>query len=919
MTDDTELLNITSAPGLEQVNTVPSITFLGEVSVEPLMAVEIIQEALTEVQQNLADFAASETFETDILNVFGESTNVDLGQTIVDGLAAGEDLPQIIVVPVELMNGAAGGFDSLTGTVYLADSLINSNSVVGSETSSVIRRGEWHLPSVDMAVKQSPNLVDVLTEELAHDIDSKLNLTDASGDEGEYLAALVSGEKLSEEEIERLRSEDDRVEILEGAVVVEANSELTFESKTFPTGDEPLGMATADFDKDGKQDIVVANFGTDSDTVSVLFGDGRGGVLATSTFGVGGRPAHVAVGDFNRDRNPDIATTNLDDDNVAVLLGDGRGTFIASDKFAVGDRPFELAVADVNRDRKLDIVTANTSGDTVSILLGNGNDSFAQNINYRVEANNPAFPAVADFNGDGILDIVATNYNSDNISVLLGNGDGSFGFPTNFGAGGDEPSGITAKDLNGDKKLDVVIATRDSDNISVMFGTGDGRFGFPNNFSVGDSPNNVAIGDLNSDGKLDIVTANEDSDNISVLLGQGRGSFSTAINFNVGDGPRDIAVEDFNNDGKLDIALTNRNSDTISILTNTSEIATTNPNITISNTTITEGNNGRKNAKFTVTLDNESSETVKVNYTTANGTAKAGQDYRKKSGTLTFKPGQTKKTINVPILGDTLDENNEKFNLNLSKPRNAQLADRRGIGTIRDNDETLPEVSISDAQITENNQGKKQLKFDVTLNTRVNQRVEVNYATADGTAERGEDYQRKQGKLIFRPNQRKKTITVPILGDTLNEEDEKFSVTLSKPKNAKLGDRRGVGTIRDNDAGSNKPGDSFETAVNLGKLTGEEVIIDEIGFSERTNRDTNDFYRFQTDKEGAFVLVLDDLLKNANVDLYGSDGELINQSQNKGVKRESIVTTLDPGTYFVRVYPQGSSRTPYRLSLDLLL
>ncbi|WP_202223883.1 T9SS type A sorting domain-containing protein [Okeania sp. KiyG1] len=70
--------------------------------------------------------------------------------------------------------------------------------------------------------------------------------------------------------------------------------------------------------------------------------------------------------------------------------------------------------------------------------------------------------------------------------------------------------------------------------------------------------------------------------------------------------------------------------------------------------------------------------------------------------------------------------------------------------------------------------------------------------------------------------------------------------------------------------------------------------------------------------KGAFVLVLDELLKNANVDLYDSTEGLINQWKNKGIKRESIVTTLDPGTYFVRVYPQGSSRTPYRLSVDLL-
>ncbi|MDY7005451.1 MAG: Calx-beta domain-containing protein, partial [Cyanobacteriota bacterium] len=113
---------------------------------------------------------------------------------------------------------------------------------------------------------------------------------------------------------------------------------------------------------------------------------------------------------------------------------------------------------------------------------------------------------------------------------------------------------------------------------------------------------------------------------------------------------------------------------------------TSESNITISDTTVTEGNNGRKNAKFTVTLDSESDKTVKVNYATANDTAKAGKDYQKTTGTLTFKPGQTKQTITVPILGDTIDESNEKFNLNLSKPRNAKLGDKRGIGTIRDND-----------------------------------------------------------------------------------------------------------------------------------------------------------------------------------------------------------------------------------------
>ncbi|NEP46151.1 MAG: sodium:calcium exchanger, partial [Okeania sp. SIO2H7] len=262
---------------------------------------------------------------------------------------------------------------------------------------------------------------------------------------------------------------------------------------------------------------------------------------------------------------------------------------------------------------------------------------------------------------------------------------------------------------------------------------------------------------------------------------------------------RSLAVGDFNSDRLPDLAVANASSDNLSILLNTTPVTTTPPNIAISNTKITEGNKGRKNARFAVTLDNPSNETVKVNYTTADQTAKAGKDYRKTNGTLTFKPGQTKKTITVPILGDTLDEGNEKFNLNLSKPRNAKLGDRRGIGTIRDNDKVVPQLSIGDATVTEGDDGSKQAKFTVTLNAKSKDTVRVNYLTGNGTADAGEDYRRTKGTLTFKPGQRRKTITVPVLGDIIDEKNEKFQVTLSKPRNAKFRDKTGIGTIRDND------------------------------------------------------------------------------------------------------------------------
>ncbi|MDE5094452.1 MAG: FG-GAP-like repeat-containing protein [Trichodesmium sp. St11_bin5] len=878
--------------------TVPDVTFMAQVSVEPLAAMGIIEEGWSEVRNNLAEFASSETFERDMLSVFGESTNVDLGRTIIDALVKGEDWPQINVVPAALMNGAAGGFDPLTGEVYLGDSLVEPLSVMGSETREF-------------------DLVGVLTEEIAHSIEWKLNLTDTPGDEGEYLAALVNGDELSEGEVARLRGEDDRREILNGTVIVEANSDLTFETQSFPTGDDPEAMAVADFNQDGFQDIVVGNSGSPNG-ISIFLGDGKGGVLTAFFFELEGAvPSRVTVGDMNRDGNQDIVTSNYDNDNVTVLFGNGKGQFNNSSNFAVGDNPLKLAVADVNRDNNLDIVIPNWSSDDVSVLLGNGDGTFMSAMNFTTGGENPREIVIKDINEDRNPDIMVNNFESATVAVLPGNGDGTFGSPTSFPALG-KPRGMAGKDLNRDGKLDLVLATREPDGVSIMLGIGNGFFGFPTNLPVGTTASNVAIEDLNGDRQFDLVVTNSDSDNISVLLGKGKGLFEPAINFAVGELPFNVVIKDFNNDGKKDIAVTNFRDDTISILTNTSKIAVADPNITISDTRITEGNKGRKNAKFTVTLDDASNKTVKVNYATANSSAKAGKDYRKTTGTLTFKPGQTQKKINVPIFGDTIVEKNEKFQLNLSKPKNGKIKDKRGIATIRNDDKNQPLLSIGDAQITEGDQGKKQLKFDVTLNTKVKKRVEVNYATADMTAKKGSDYQQTKGKLIFQPNQKKKTITVPILGDTLNEDDEKFRVNLSRPKNAKLRDKRGVGLIKDNDRGGDQPGDSFETAINLDILTGEQVVSDTIGFTEGIKRDTNDYFRFQTDKEGTFVLVLDDLLKNADVELYGSDQELINQSKNKGVKPESMSTILDPDTYFLRVYPQGGSRTNYRLSVDLL-
>ncbi|MDE5068646.1 MAG: FG-GAP-like repeat-containing protein, partial [Trichodesmium sp. St4_bin8_1] len=222
------------------------------------------------------------------------------------------------------------------------------------------------------------------------------------------------------------------------------------------------------------------------------------------------------------------------------------------------------------------------------------------------------------------------------------------------------------------------------------------------------------------------------------------------------------------------------------------------PKISIGDAKMTEANRGKKNMEFAVRLNNPSDQTVKVNYASVDGTAKSGKDFQSQKGVVTFKPGETKKTVNIPILGDTLVENTEQFQVKLNGAKNAELSDSQAVGRIQDNDQP-PQISISDAKVTEANRGEKNMKFEVTLDNSSAQTVKVNYETINGSAKAGEDFQKKKGVLTFKPGDRKKTVNVPILGDLVDENNEEFQVKLSDAKNGKLSDEKAVGRIIDND------------------------------------------------------------------------------------------------------------------------
>ena len=335
---------------------------------------------------------------------------------------------------------------------------------------------------------------------------------------------------------------------LAGNPLTQLNAPAAFQAQeTFASGLTPVSVALGDVNGDGKTDLAVADYGSNS--VSVLLGNGKGTFQAQQTFATGSKPYPVVVGDVNGDGVPDLVVANLTNNTVSVLLGNGNGTFQAQQTFATGAHPQSVALGDVNGDGKPDLVVVNTDSDTVSVLLGNGNGTFqAQQI--FATGSIPYSVELGDLNGDGIPDLAVANSHSNTVSVLLGNGNGTFQAQQAF-ATGSNPASVALGDVNGDGKPDLVVANRNSNTVSVLLGNGNGTFQAAQNFATDSGPLSVALGDLTGDGKLDIVVANSGSNTVSVLLGNGNGTFQAQQIFATGSIPLSVAVGDVNGDGKL--------------------------------------------------------------------------------------------------------------------------------------------------------------------------------------------------------------------------------------------------------------------------------------------------------------------------------------------------------------------------------
>ena len=155
-------------------------------------------------------------------------------------------------------------------------------------------------------------------------------------------------------------------------------------STSIPLGSDPVAMVAGDFDGDGRTGLAAVVVGDPTTGqvpgVEMFSSDGRGGFALSATVPVGSEPVAMVAGDFNGDGREDLAVADFGSNEVDVLMSQGQGRLAPPVPYSVGQNPAALATGDFNGDGRTDLAVANgTSGD-VTVLLGHGDGTFQGGI-----------------------------------------------------------------------------------------------------------------------------------------------------------------------------------------------------------------------------------------------------------------------------------------------------------------------------------------------------------------------------------------------------------------------------------------------------------------------------------------------------------------------------------------------------------
>ena len=329
---------------------------------------------------------------------------------------------------------------------------------------------------------------------------------------------------------------------------------------------DPRGFAQADFNRDGRMDMVVAFYDS---TILLLMGNPDGTFTAATTFTAGGAANNVGAADLDGDGIADLQVLSTNPDKVYLYRGKGYGTFQQPSALNMPSLPYYVIGTDMNADGRTDLVLSFRFDSTVGVMLADGKGGFGPLTSY-LASNEPVTLFPADVDQDGNVDIIVgeglpnafvpTEQNG-YISVLFGRGDGTLiaaealRTPKKF-------LNFTLSDVDGDGRADFIAVDpyANPQTFTVMLRSETGAFLPAKSMSVLPSGSYayfsaMATGDFNKDGNVDLAFGEQSAGGVWISYGNGDGTFQTAIRVEVPGAVTALAANDLNGDGRADLAV----------------------------------------------------------------------------------------------------------------------------------------------------------------------------------------------------------------------------------------------------------------------------------------------------------------------------------------------------------------------------